>query len=305
MKINIRLFYFYMLLLFVQQLPAQERAASTMNIERTTAQLRNSTSEKVWVIAHRGDWRNAPENSVQAIKNCISMGVDMVEIDVQLTKDGKAVLMHDSTIDRTTTGKGRVGDWTLDSLKNLFLKDGLGIATSHRIPTLEEALLTCKGHILVNIDKGFELFPICYAIAKSTGTLDQIVLKANKSYEEIKEKLGKGFEEVSFMPIINMNSSNAKVLLDNHLRNYKPIAVEFTINKGQEDILKRFQELRQQGINIWVNSLWPKQNAGHDDERAVTDPSIYDWFLENHVNMIQTDRPALLIKYLKSKKQNP
>ncbi|MDF2514807.1 MAG: Glycerophosphodiester phosphodiesterase protein family [Sphingobacterium sp.] len=305
MKINIRLFYFYMLLLFVQQLPAQERAASTTNIERTTAQLRNSPSEKVWVIAHRGDWRNAPENSVQAIKNCISMGVDMVEIDVQLTKDGKAVLMHDSTIDRTTTGKGRVGDWTLDSLKNLFLKDGLGIATSHRIPTLEEALLTCKGHILVNIDKGFELFPICYAIAKSTGTLDQIVLKANKSYEEIKEKLGKGFEEVSFMPIINMNSSNAKVLLDNHLRNYKPIAVEFTINKGQEDILKRFQELRQQGINIWVNSLWPKQNAGHDDERAVTDPSIYDWFLENHVNMIQTDRPALLIKYLKSKKQNP
>ena len=137
MKINIRLFYFYMLLLFVQQLSAQERAASTTTIERTTAQLRNSPREKVWVIAHRGDWRNAPENSIQAIKNCISMGVDMVEIDVQLTKDGKAVLMHDSTIDRTTIGKGRVGDWTLDSLKNLFLKDGLGIATSHRIPTLE------------------------------------------------------------------------------------------------------------------------------------------------------------------------
>ncbi|MFU1859339.1 DUF4996 domain-containing protein [Sphingobacterium sp. NGMCC 1.201703] len=107
------------------------------------------------------------------------------------------------------------------------------------------------------------------------------------------------------MPIINMNSSNAMVLLDNHLRNYKPIAVEFTINKGQEGVLKRFQELRQQGINIWVNSLWAKQNAEHDDERAVTDPSIYDWFVENHVNMIQTDRPALLIKYLKSKKQNP
>ena len=48
--------------------------------------------------------KNAPENSIQAIQNCIDMGVDMVEIDIRKTKDGHLVLMHDRTIDRTTNG---------------------------------------------------------------------------------------------------------------------------------------------------------------------------------------------------------
>ena len=67
----------------------------------------NEPAEKsILVVSHRADWRNAPENSLQAIQNCIDMGVDMVEIDLKRTKDGHLILMHDKTIDRTTTGKG-------------------------------------------------------------------------------------------------------------------------------------------------------------------------------------------------------
>ena len=58
------------------------------------------------VVSHRADWRNAPENSLQGIRNCIDMGVDMVEIDLKKTKDGHLVVMHDKTINRTMTGKG-------------------------------------------------------------------------------------------------------------------------------------------------------------------------------------------------------
>ena len=58
------------------------------------------------VVSHRGDWRNAPENSIQAFRNCIDMGVDMVELDLKKTKDGVLVLMHDKKIDRTMNGKG-------------------------------------------------------------------------------------------------------------------------------------------------------------------------------------------------------
>ena len=66
----------------------------------------NEPAEKsILVVSHRADWRNAPENSLQAIQNCIDMGVDMVEIDLKRTKDGHLILMHDKTIDRTTTGK--------------------------------------------------------------------------------------------------------------------------------------------------------------------------------------------------------
>ncbi|MFD2554529.1 glycerophosphodiester phosphodiesterase family protein [Sphingobacterium tabacisoli] len=265
-------------------------------------QLRTSDKDKIWVIAHRGDWRNAPENSIQAIQNCIAMGVDMVEIDVQLTKDGHAVLMHDKKIDRTTTGKGEVGEWTLDSLRQLRLKDGLGIPTAHRIPTLEEALSVCKDKILINIDKGFDFLAICLEAAKKTNTMDQVVLKSGKPYAEVRAQLGEAFEQIHFMPIINLGKPEAMAILESHLSNYKPIAIEFTVPDANATAVSKFANYRAQGINVWVNSLWPPHNDGHDDERAALDPSVYEWYPAHHVNMIQTDRPQLLINYLKSRK---
>ena len=67
----------------------------------------------VFVAMHRGDWRNFPENSKGAILSSIRLGADIVELDVHMTKDGRFVLNHDATVDRTTTGKGKVGDLTL------------------------------------------------------------------------------------------------------------------------------------------------------------------------------------------------
>ncbi|TDQ79472.1 glycerophosphodiester phosphodiesterase family protein [Sphingobacterium yanglingense] len=265
-------------------------------------QLRTAPKDKIWVIAHRGDWRHAPENSIQAIKNCIAMGVDMVEIDVQLTKDGHAVLMHDKKIDRTTTGKGEVKDWTLDSLQQLRLRDGLGVPTPHRIPTLEEALTVCKDKILINIDKGFDFLAVCLEVAQKTHTLDQVILKSGKPYAEVRAQLGEAFEKVHFMPIVNLGKPDAMEILESHLANYKPIAIEFTVPDEKAPAVAQFVNYRAQGINVWVNSLWPPHNDGHDDERAALDPSVYDWYPAHQVNMIQTDRPQLLIDYLKGRK---
>ena len=71
------------------------------------------------------------------------MGVDMVEIDLKKTKDGHLVLMHDKTIDRTTTGKGKPEDYTLAELREFFLKGGHGQKTRHKIPTFEEVMMLC------------------------------------------------------------------------------------------------------------------------------------------------------------------
>ena len=94
-------------------------------------ELKDMKSEKVLVVAHRGDWRNAPENSLQAFKNCIGMGVDMIEIDLKKTKDNQLIIMHDGTIDRTTDGKGKPSDYTLEEIRKFHLKNGLGRPTFH------------------------------------------------------------------------------------------------------------------------------------------------------------------------------
>ena len=83
----------------------------------SVAELHDPASKKELVVSHRGDWRNWPENSIPAIESVIRMGVDIMELDLKLTKDSVLVLCLDKTIDRTTSGKGRVCDITIDSIR--------------------------------------------------------------------------------------------------------------------------------------------------------------------------------------------
>lgn len=259
--------------------------------------------DQVLVIAHRGDWRHAPENSLQALQNCITMGVDMVEIDVRLTKDSIPILMHDSTLNRTTTGKGNVSDWTLQELKTLYLKNGANHATHHRIPTLEEALHVAKDQILLNLDKCYAYFDVIYPILKKTNTTDQVLMKGTVSLKEVLSDFGPYLNEVNFMPVIHLKEENAPQKLAAYLNDASPPpAIEFVFSDLESPIIQQFKAIHNAGTRVWVNSLWESLNAGYEDDIAVqyTD-SIYGWYLKNHVSMIQTDRPRLLLEYIHSK----
>ena len=271
-------------------------------IQDKIANLEDSKNNQIIVVSHRGDWRNAPENSLQAIKNCIDMGVDMVEIDIRETKDGHLVLMHDKNIDRTTTGKGGVGEWTLDSLRTLYLVDGLGVATQHKIPTLKEALELSKDKILVNLDKSYSIFDKCFKIIEETGTQNQVIIKGSKQLSEVEKEFGNYLDKVHFMPIIALPNENVSTTVQDYLSsNNLPIAFEFTVETDSIKFIKEFNNIRERGSSIWVNSLWPQHNAGHDDEKASQNPAVYNWFIENDIDIIQTDRPELLLKYLRDK----
>lgn len=161
-------------------------------------ELNNPKSKKVLVVSHRGDWRNAPENSLQAFKNCIAMNVDMIELDLKKTKDGQLVIMHDNTINRTTSGQGKPSDYTLGELKKLHLRNGIQIETAHRIPTLEEVLNETKGKILINIDQGYDFFQDVYALLVKTGTVDQVVIKSGFPYEKVKAENGDVLNKVIY-----------------------------------------------------------------------------------------------------------
>jgi glycerophosphoryl diester phosphodiesterase len=105
------------------------------------------------VSAHRGGpYPGFPENSMEAFENTIKHTHAIIEFDVALTKDSVLVLMHDNTLDRTTTGKGQVIDWTFDELQELFLVDMKGNVTDFRIPTLDEALTWGKGKTVFTVD---------------------------------------------------------------------------------------------------------------------------------------------------------
>ncbi len=105
------------------------------------------------IIAHRGSCACYPENTLASFEGAILMDADMVELDVQLTKDSEVVVFHDEKISRCTNGKGRIADHTLAQLKGLdagswFDKRFQGA----RIPTLTEVLNLCRNKIAVNIE---------------------------------------------------------------------------------------------------------------------------------------------------------
>ena len=90
--------------------------------------------------AHRGGALLWPENSPLAFRNALALGADFLELDVHLARDGEVVVIHDPTLDRTTTGAGPVRECTLAELGALRLKDRSGAVTEERIPTLEQVV---------------------------------------------------------------------------------------------------------------------------------------------------------------------
>jgi glycerophosphoryl diester phosphodiesterase len=102
--------------------------------------------------AHRGDVAAAPENTVPAFISAVKKGAGMIEFDVQLSKDGRLVIMHDATVNRTTDGKGRVSDLTFDELRALDAGSWFDPSfAGTRIPTLEETLNAIPKTIQCNV----------------------------------------------------------------------------------------------------------------------------------------------------------
>lgn len=139
-----------------------------------TATLRKSLFDKkdtsLLIVSHRGDWHGTAENSLHSIQKAIEKGCAAVALDVQKTKDGSLVLMADETVDRMTSGTGKISDMTLAQVKALTLKEYHGNPTPLRVPTLEEALRFCKGKILVTISNYKDYGSDIDALVKNTGT---------------------------------------------------------------------------------------------------------------------------------------
>jgi glycerophosphoryl diester phosphodiesterase len=283
-------------------LVAQPRVANVPDrVDSLLTCLRDSSGEYVFVVAHRGDWRNAPENSLQAMERAILMGVDMVEVDVRLTKDSVLVLMHDAAIDRTTNGKGRVADYTLEELRRFRLKDGLGTTLARQqIPTLEEVMTLCKDRVLVNVDKAGDYMDKVQEVLRRTGTKRQVVYKGEQPYHEVRARYGSLLDSILYMPMILSERADLDTYIDDFIRYYHPVAFEISYRNTDSPIFTCIPKLKQAGCRVWTNSLWSSNNAGHDDERAVLDPdAAWGWIVEQGTNIIQSDRPRELLASLK------
>jgi len=108
---------------------------------------------KTQVWAHRGASGYAPENTLPAFQKAIEMGADGIELDVQMTKDGELVILHDETVDRVTDGTGWVKDYTYEELSKLNASNKYPKYGKVKIPTLKEVYLLMKDtDLMINVE---------------------------------------------------------------------------------------------------------------------------------------------------------
>lgn len=263
----------------------------------------NPQLDKVLVVAHRGNWSIAPENSLAAIDSAIRMKVDIVEIDIRKTKDGKLILMHDDSVDRTTNGTGKVKDKTLAEIKRLQLKDKEGKVTHHTVPTLEEALLAAKGQIMINLDKAYPIFDEVYAVLEKTGTADLVIMKGTQPVETVKREFGSYLDKVIYMPVVTLDKEASFKMIEDYLEQLHPVAFELCYRDSLSSLPQRVKPILTGKSLIWYNTLWASLAGGHDDKLAQKDPDAsYGYLIDKlGARILQTDSPAYLLDYLRNK----
>lgn len=257
------------------------------DVKEIKKDLLNSASNTVLVALHRATHNNFPENSIPAIKESIRLGVDILEIDVKVTTDGIPVLMHDGTINRTTTGKGKLEEMSFEQLNQFFLVDK-GVVTKYKIPTLEETLLLAKGHILVDLDlKTDKLGPILEVI-KKTKTED-IVLFFDDDYNSLSffDKKNKDF--------MMMPRAHSLAEADSAIALFQPEVVHIDFSFYTPEVVST---IKKHKARVWINALGPADVA----IRSGKEEEALSQLLKNGANIIQTDEPERLLKLLKEKK---
>ncbi len=237
-------------------------------------------TRRVVVIAHRGEHLHHPENTLAAFQGAVDAGADYFELDVRTTADGKLVLMHDATVDRMTGGKGEIAKMTFEDLRKLEVGENLGpgFAGNH-IPTFDEALAFAHGKIGVYIDSKQISAADAVAAVKRHDMEDRVVVYGNPNY--LKE-VGALSPRMRLMP----EARNPEAL--RHLIDMLALRVAaFDADDFNEPTIAVAREAK---VEIYVDRLG-----------AADNPAAWQDAIDRGAAGIQTDHPAELVEYLKSK----
>jgi glycerophosphoryl diester phosphodiesterase len=260
------------------------------------------------VVAHRGIWRAAPENSLAAIEQAISAGYDVVEIDICRTADGGLFLLHDETLERMTGLDQRPEALTSAELADLRLRNRDGgkdnSVTLERLPSLADVFELTRGRIFLHLDvKHRAVIQDVIALAKTMGVDSQVdfwaSLESSDDLAWIRQTILP--HEVLFLAKTRLNVADAQRQLA-LLQELSPSVCEIYFDALEE--LEALKPLTgNTGMALWVNSLDSVACAGFTDTAALADPdAVWGRLIDAGISVIQTDEAAALKSYLAARR---
>lgn len=252
---------------------------------RAIEQISGLSKQNILVCAHRSYHEISPENSLQSLKDAIDAHIDLVEIDIRTTKDSVLVLMHDKTIDRTTTGIGLVKDYTFSELQQFNLKIGDSI-TTHKIPLVSEALKTLKGKLIPNLDLKAVNYHQLYKMLQEFEMEHEVI-----SYIGEKEKIMKMIGIDSLYAVMPLVKTKEEMIY--YQKKTKSSLQHFTDESFIQD---NMNWVHKKGELVFVNTLWDE-----DEDFIEGNMKSMDSVIALKPAIIQTDHPKLLINYLRNR----
>ena len=229
-------------------------------------------SAQISVISHRGEHLSHPENTLPAFQAAIDAGADFFELDVRTTADKHLVLMHDRTVDRTTDGKGLVRELTFDQIRALK-------AGGASVPSFEEALNLAHGKIGVYVDcKDLTPADLVAALEK-TDMADKVVIYGDAFFLQGVQALR---PSLKVMP-----EADDAATLKKLFSTLNPPVIAFDAGDFKDDVIAI---AKQAHAEIYVDRLGPADHAANWQDA-----------IDRGATGIQTDRPAELVDYLRSR----
>lgn len=239
------------------------------------------------LVGHRGmgaEGTVAPESTLSAFRAAIAYGLDYVEVDPRPTADGVLVVMHDGTVDRTTSGHGRVEQMTLASVRELRIRSGdyAGDFGCERVPTLVDVLRLCRGHVhvLIDVEKTDRVDLIVHAVQEAEAR-DWVTFDAR-----------------------NLDKIHAALVIDPRLEvmirpaSLASIVSEFRSVTRRPSIVQLERRFLRLGAPI-VHALGARVLTNVFDEDGVAgvtgEGNAYDDAARNGADLLQSDRPELML----------
>lgn len=267
----------------------------------------NNPNGRVLSVARYGNPRLFPANSLEGIKSCIELKIDIVSVNVQKTKDNQLVLLSGANLknwcvnkDDNTPATGTVSDYTLEELKNKFyLKEGYGGSdakpTKYEIASFEEVISVCKDYIMVIVNNGFKYSAEVNSLARSMEACDIIILRGAATAEEVST-----FVSDSGTPICHIASSytgntsgSAKSFVTDTI-NAGATMVELSAKKSMSSIFNKsvLSKFENKG-RAFISTSKPELCGGRLD-------LIADWtdLIDRGYSVIETDYPKELANYI-------
>ena len=305
MKFLIKITCLLVLTLFFS---CENRPSSSYHISFPTVKefhefTRYSAESYPLVSAHRGGpTEGFPENCTATFANTIKYIPAIIETDIALSKDSVLVMMHDNTLDRTTTGTGKIGDYTYKELQKLFLKDNEGTVTTFKIETLDEVLQWGNDKVIYTLDvkRGVPMKMIVDAVKRNKAERNSIIITYNANQAAEVAKLApdlllsvsaRGKEDVERMETLGVNANNMVAFVGtiepkpatyDYLRSRKIASILGTmgnIDKSADsngDVL--YYKLIENGANVLSSDRHVE--AGKELEKYVKDKGIESKYIK-------------------------